>query len=448
MMHYNRKLILLTCLTLLLILTGFLYYDQTTSAYNIVVEGEVVGQVEDVKKFHEALNDFKNDKEIEIGRSVKEATVVSIERTRRDENLIEAPDKLVETKVVLNTEAYSVLVNGKVLFSVIDKETAERFLDDYKLRFNDVIDENANIESIEFKDNVTIQKQDVEIDDINSPEEAEKILYTMREQPLTVTVEKGDTLWDLSREFKTTVEDIGVLNNNLDVDRIKPGDVIIMQPGQPLLDVVTTFTNTIEEEIPYETEYQQDNKMLSSERKVIKKGSNGKKLVDYRIDLVNGLQQSVEVLNEEILEEPVRQVIKVGTMKTLVRGSKRNYGIIQGKRVSSGYGSRIHPISGKRTFHEGVDIAATHGNGVYAYASGTVTFAGWSGGYGQVVFINHGNGLETRYAHLSKINVKKGQKVTVGQKIGAVGSTGYSTGPHVHFEVRKNGSTRNPWDYI
>src|SRR5690606_29890169 len=105
------------------------------------------------------------------------------------------------------------------------------------------------------------------------------------------------------------------------------------------------------------------------------------------------------------------------------------------------------PIYKTRRFHEGIDLAAPVGRSVHAYTSGTVTFAGRTAGLGLAVYIDHGNGLETRYGHLSKIYVKKGQKVSTGDKIGAVGSTGLSTGPHLHFEVRKNGKPQNPWDY-
>ena len=118
-----------------------------------------------------------------------------------------------------------------------------------------------------------------------------------------------------------------------------------------------------------------------------------------------------------------------------------NFGVVNGKRVSSLFGNRVQPITGRKTFHDGLDIAANQGNAVYAYTSGTVVQAGWNGGYGLSIVVDHGGGLKTRYAHLSKIYVKVGQKVKTGEKIGAVGSTGNSTGPHLHFEVIKNGKT-------
>lgn len=121
-------------------------------------------------------------------------------------------------------------------------------------------------------------------------------------------------------------------------------------------------------------------------------------------------------------------------------------------RITSSYGWRVHPIFKSRTFHSGVDMAAPYGTAIYASNSGKVIYSGWYGGYGKVVIIDHGKinnqNTSTLYAHMSASNVNVGEYVTKGQKVGNVGTTGYSTGPHLHFEVRKNGQTQNPLNYI
>lgn len=113
-------------------------------------------------------------------------------------------------------------------------------------------------------------------------------------------------------------------------------------------------------------------------------------------------------------------------------------------RVTSGFGNRFHPILGYERFHAGVDLAAASGTPIHAAADGRVLQAGWHGGYGQEVEIAHGSGLETHYGHMSRIAASIGEVVHKGQVIGWVGSTGLSTGPHVHFEVTKNGRPINP----
>jgi murein DD-endopeptidase MepM/ murein hydrolase activator NlpD len=117
-------------------------------------------------------------------------------------------------------------------------------------------------------------------------------------------------------------------------------------------------------------------------------------------------------------------------------------------RMSSKYGMRYHPILRRRKLHTGDDIAAGYGSSIKAAKSGRVLYSGWKKGYGNTVIIDHGDGVTTLYGHASKLNVKAGQPVKGGQYIGNVGSTGYSTGPHLHFEVRKNGKPVNPRPYL
>ncbi|MBH8563742.1 peptidoglycan DD-metalloendopeptidase family protein [Nostoc sp. CENA67] len=116
--------------------------------------------------------------------------------------------------------------------------------------------------------------------------------------------------------------------------------------------------------------------------------------------------------------------------------------------TSSPFGWRMHPILGYRRFHAGLDFAASYGSTIRAADSGTVIFAGWYGGYGRAVIIDHGKGITTLYGHTSQLFVSEGQTVQRGQAIAAVGSTGLSTGPHLHFEVRRNGSPVNPANYL
>ncbi len=117
-------------------------------------------------------------------------------------------------------------------------------------------------------------------------------------------------------------------------------------------------------------------------------------------------------------------------------------------RISSPYGYRIHPITKTRKLHTGIDYAAPYGTAIYAAEDGKVLTSGWINGYGYTVTINHGGGYVTLYAHCSKLLVSAGQSVTAGQTIAKVGSTGNSTGNHLHFEVKVNGATQNPANYL
>jgi murein DD-endopeptidase MepM/ murein hydrolase activator NlpD len=130
--------------------------------------------------------------------------------------------------------------------------------------------------------------------------------------------------------------------------------------------------------------------------------------------------------------------VSTGTLKAPVSGP-----------ITSPYGWRIHPVTGEQSFHSGVDFGVGMGTSIQAADGGKVTFAGWDdGGCGEMTIIDHGGGLTTTYCHQSKLNVAVGQNVSKGQTIGQVGSTGRSTGPHLHFTVRKNGQTVDPMSYL
>uniref|UniRef100_UPI0012E32C62 peptidoglycan DD-metalloendopeptidase family protein n=1 Tax=Sandarakinorhabdus oryzae TaxID=2675220 RepID=UPI0012E32C62 len=126
--------------------------------------------------------------------------------------------------------------------------------------------------------------------------------------------------------------------------------------------------------------------------------------------------------------------VKRGLMRTPVDGA----------RMSSGFGMRLHPVLGYSRMHKGVDFNASSGDPIMAAGGGTVSFAGWHGGHGKYVMIRHNKDLATAYAHMSRIDVKPGQRIAQGQRIGAVGSTGLSTGPHLHYEIWLRGQAVNP----
>lgn len=184
------------------------------------------------------------------------------------------------------------------------------------------------------------------------------------------------------------------------------------------------------------------------------------KLTEFEND-INNKEQAIKEYEAEIkeqeelisaleaaVEEEKKQILKENGIVLEYDGGAFKFPVAKYTRVSSEFGWRLHPTLGYNKFHNGVDLASPTGTAIYAAYSGTVVAATYSSTMGNYVMINHGSGLYTIYMHASKLYVKAGDIVARGETIAAVGSTGRSTGPHLHFGVRLNGSYVSPWNYI
>jgi len=169
--------------------------------------------------------------------------------------------------------------------------------------------------------------------------------------------------------------------------------------------------------------------------------SNQQSLNQYEKDQTELLKQS------EQLETLIKNLKSIGGKYI---GGNMTWPMPTNKNISSYYGTRLHPIYKVMKMHTGLDIGAAMNEYIVAAADGVVIYAGWRDGYGNTVILDHGGGITTLYAHINKsgIMVKVGLEVKAGQTIAKAGTTGLSTGPHLHFEVRKNGATQNPLEYV
>lgn len=187
---------------------------------------------------------------------------------------------------------------------------------------------------------------------------------------------------------------------------------------------------------------------LLSQKQQYEAEANEEKQLISRLKERRGALEAAEAQlarDSEQIAGLIRQKIAAST--GVIRGTGR-FVFPANASISSGFGNRVHPILGYSRFHAGVDFSAGYGSTIRAADSGRVIFSGWYGGYGQAVIVDHGGGLSTLYAHASRLLVSEGQAVQQGQPIAAVGSTGLSTGPHLHFEVRQNGNPVNPAGYL
>lgn len=251
-------------------------------------------------------------------------------------------------------------------------------------------------------------------------------------------VKVGDCLSTIAEQYGMSTSELLSMNDNLTADsNILVGDEIVVTVPETPLSVVVSEQKTYTEEYDAEVQYIDDDTAYQGTETVVQEGVKGERIVTAIIEYTDGVETGREVINEEIQKEAVAKIVKRGTKvrPTYIKP-------ISGGRQTSGFGMRWGKL------HKGVDWACSVGTTVHASRSGRVVSAGWNGSYGYSVLIDHGDGVQTRYAHLSKISVSAGQYVNQGDTIGKSGSTGRSTGPHLHFEIIINGTPVNPLNYL
>ena len=266
-----------------------------------------------------------------------------------------------------------------------------------------------------------------------------------QETVTTYEVVSGDTLSEISLKVNIPLDDLIAMNETLENENsvIRVGDELIITVPEPELSVEYQEENYVEEVYDADVIYVDEDSWYTNQTQVLQQPSSGFRKVIAVTSYLDSKVVDREIIKEEIVMEAVPKIVKRGTRipPTYIKP-------ISGGRLSSGYGKRSRPTKGASTFHKGVDWAVPTGTAVYASCGGTVAKAGWGSGYGYVVYINHEDGRQTRYGHLSKVLVKAGQTVKQGEKIALSGNTGVSTGSHLHFEILINGVQKNPLNYL
>lgn len=258
-------------------------------------------------------------------------------------------------------------------------------------------------------------------------------------------VVSGDTLSEIALKTNIPMDKLIEMNDSLEDERslIRAGDELIITVPEPKLTVVRQEEMYYEEDYEADVIYVDNDEWYTTQRKTLQEPSGGHRKVVAVVTFENDKETVTEIIKEEVTYEAVAKIVERGTKipPTYIKP-------ISGGRLSSGFGRRNRPTKGASTYHKGVDWATPTGTTVVASCGGTVAKAGWGSGYGYVVYINHPDGRQTRYGHLSKVLVSPGQTVSQGQRIALSGNTGVSTGPHLHFEILINGSQVNPLNYL
>lgn len=291
---------------------------------------------------------------------------------------------------------------------------------------------------LDYFDNIIVNEEAFAVKprSMNSQSETSTSTEQKRKEIIYYTVQKGDVVSIIARRFNITVNTILWANNLGAYSLIRPGDTLTILPESGLIHTVKSGDTISKISNLYDVE---EEKILSSNQL----GSTLK--IGDKIMIPGGRKITVAAATKPRVSTP-SNTTGLGIIRDLVKSPESTAVSATGKMAWPTEGSRITQYYSWR--HTGLDIANKTGTPLYAAEAGTVEFSGWSNGYGYNVVVNHGDGKKTRYAHASKLFVEVGDTVKRGENIAAMGSTGWSTGPHIHFEVIINGAKQNPLNYI
>lgn len=297
---------------------------------------------------------------------------------------------------------------------------------------------NDGVKYVGFSETIQVMETYVDKSQIKDRETAFLEITAENEEESIYVVQPGDSLSVIAENNDMTVEDIKMLNPHIESDDdIYYDDRLNITVPQAAVQILVEKQETYEEEYNADIVYEDDADMYIGESEVIQEGSSGKHTVTDLVTYVGDLEADREQLQESVQVAAVAQIIRRGTK------SKPTYMFpVTNWNVTSNFGYRWGRL------HAGTDVGVPIGTTVRASRGGQVVTAGWVGGYGNCVMIDHGDGVVTVYGHLSEITVSVGQYVDQGQQIALSGNTGRSTGPHLHFEIRVNGVATDAIPYL
>ncbi|MDI3481077.1 MAG: hypothetical protein PWQ97_732 [Tepidanaerobacteraceae bacterium] len=440
--HKRKILIIALCCVLAALST--IAFIINRNVYAVSVDGKTLGNVSDRKIVDRIKEDLKSKYRDRLGSDIEFSQEIQVTPVRAlgkkidtEQQLFEKLDKILSVQV----KAVAIEIDGQQIALVKDRQTAEAVLQEVKNYY--VNQSPGELIKVEVSNSIELAEKFTNPERIMTAEAAKDLILKGSVEMATYKVKQGDTLWDIARAQGISLDELIKANPQLkSEDRLALGEVINLKEVKPLLNVTVTKKVTYQEPIAYKTEIIKDDNLWKWDQKVKQQGENGTKEVAAQVVYKNGVKVQQQVLGEKVLKEPVTRIVARGTKAQVAfRGSGRFLWPLVGT-VTSPFGRR----GGE--FHTGIDVAADRGTPIRASNAGTVTFAGRRGTYGNLVIIDHGGGYETWYAHANSILVSVGDRVEKGQQVATVGTTGRTTGSHVHFEVRLNGKPQNPLNYL
>ncbi len=297
---------------------------------------------------------------------------------------------------------------------------------------------NDGVKHVGFSEKIQVMETYVDKDQLTSKEKTYEELTAQNMEPAIYVVQPGDSLSGIAAKYDMSVEDVKALNPGIESDdNIYYDDRLTVSVPSAAVEVLVQKQETYKEDYFADTVYEDDSNMYIGESEVMQEGQAGTHTVTDLVTYKGDMEYKREQLEETVQVAAVAQIVKRGTK------SKPTYMYpCTNWPITSRFGYRWGRL------HAGTDVGVMTGTTVRASRAGQVTVAGWLGGYGNCVMIDHGDGVLTVYGHLSEVTVSVGEYVDQGERVALSGNTGRSTGPHLHFEIRVNGTPVDPEPYL
>lgn len=426
------------------------HFSSLTYALRVEYNGEYIGYVQNESEFAEAEREVRQ-------RLVNEAYLPPEDSTPIYTMEVVQPDQLSEPDLLVNNiiqasgnqfqEAAGLYVNDRFIGAVSD---GDQLLMDLKA-MKDVEREKEGADAqVDFVQDIKVEKGLYPVSSLSDLSNISEELNKEVKGEIVYIIQEGDSPSLIADKFDVPTRTLLALNPEVSKTMLI-GEPYYIEPMQRFLQKKVTKTVVENQEVPFTTVTEYDDSKGKSYSEVLQEGQNGLTAITSEIVYVDGYEIERNVVSRNIIREPVSAKVVIGSLSA----SPYNFsggGATGGKNV----GGYIWPVNGGYIScpiwgyynHTGTDIAAPHGTTIWASKDGTVSYAGWSRGYGYNILVNHADGTKTRYAHCSSLAVTTGQRVSQGQVIGYVGRTGNATGNHCHFEIISNGQYLDARQYI
>lgn len=455
--------------------TSYVFYE-AQNVYRVYLNGKSLGIIESKKDLEDYVNnkqqDLKNKYNVDNvyipqGLKIRQETTYNEETesveeiynkisseedftingytvtiTDIKENGTSDTQKIKEYLYILDESILKEAVND-VVKSFVEETEYEDYLNETT---KDPKSEGEIIENVYIKEQISVKKGRIPANQKiyqTEQELAQYLLFGTNEKNKIYKVKAGDNIKEIANKNEMSPEEFLIANQDISDENalLYEGQEVVISYINPIITVVEETHSVKKESIRYKTIEKTDENLMPGHYEVIQKGKKGESIITRKMEKQNGKITEAIIVSSEVVTEPINKIVKTGSSVDWAWPTVSNYTITEyfGYVLRSDIGETVSRS------HDGIDIAGLGcGSPIYATNSGTVVFAGWGSGLGNEIEISHGNGIISTYAHLNSVYVSVGQQVKKGDRIGAMGNTGYSFGCHLHFQMEKNGTLFNP----